>query len=151
MSLFWIIFPVLVFLVVLSWTDLQTHIGYAFHVACEEGMWKFPLIWVQSFFIPVGFLCSGKSKYDFTLLSRLERELRISLSTDNVDDKFRSNNTSKQISNGSMNFYIPKNAESVEINGNDKLIPPRVAFLMMAVRSEANKIHKNTKPKSLID
>lgn len=151
MSLFWIIFPVLVFLVVLSWTDLQTHIGYAFHVACEEGMWKFPLIWIQSFFIPVGFLCSGKSKYDFTLLSRLERELRISLSTDNVNDKFYSCDKKIFYHNGSINFYIPKNAESVKINSYDKLIPPRVAFLMMAVRSEANKIQKNVKPKSLID
>lgn len=152
MSLFWIIFPVVVFFVVLSWTDLKSHIGYAFCVSATEGWWKFPVIWVQSFFIPVCFLSSGKSQIDYDAVSALERALRLAFSDPSITTNYDIRREIYEI-NGvrSLSFQMPK-SESVEINGYDKLIPPRLAFLMMAVRDNVQKKVKaeNSKPKSLI-
>lgn len=152
MSLFWIIFPIVVFFVVLSWTDLKSHIGYAFCVSAQEGWWKFPVIWLESFFLPTCFLSSDKSKMDLDAVSALERALRLAYS----DPKITINYDMRRdifdiVGNRTVTFEMPEKG-SVEINGYDKLIPPRLAFLMMAVRRKTMKKIKfeKNKRKSLI-
>lgn len=152
MSLFWIIFPVVVFFVVLSWTDLKSHVGYAFCVSAQEGWWKFPLIWLQSFFLPVCFLSSDKSRVDLEAVSALERALRLAFSDPNVNVRYDTRLGSFEvIGHRNLTFEIPDKG-SVEINGYDKLIPPRLAFMMLEIRRVTMKKLKaeKSKPKSLI-
>lgn len=153
MSLFWILFPTIVFFVVLSWTDLQSHVGYAVCISKYEGWWKFPLIWLQSFFIPSCFLRSGRSNIDFDIVANVERACRIALSDDpKITLSFDKRRDIYEI-NGSRDLYFRfKDNDSVDVNGYDKLIPPRVAFLMLAVRDKINAKVKaeDLKPKSLI-
>lgn len=147
MSLFWVIFPVVVFFIVLSWTDLKSHIGYAFCVSATEGWWKFPMIWVQSFFIPVCFLSSEKSKIDFDAISTLERALRLAFSDPDITVNYDVRRERYEIiGKRTLIFEMPEKG-SVEINGYDKLIPPRLAFMMMAIRERSQKQLKKEKTK----
>lgn len=158
MSLFWIIFPIVVFIVVLSWTDMQSHVGYAVAISKEEGFWMFPVFWLQSFIIPTAFLRSGKARYDYDAISNLERALRLILSKSDGDSvmlkyhKTRDIYTISDKRTTSTSFHIPKDG-SVEIDGYDKLIPPRLAFLMIDIKKRAQKKRalEEKKPKSLID
>lgn len=148
-----IIFALVVYCVVLSWTDLQSHVGYAYCIAKGEGWWKFPLIWVQSFVIPTSFLRSGKTQLDFSLLAKFERAARFALTPNTntalVYDTRRNSYIIKSSQNkNDINFSIPKN-DSVEIDNYDKLVPPRLAFLMLACRSEAVKNVKEAKSKKV--
>lgn len=151
MSLFWTFFPLVVFVVVLSWTDLYSHIGYAFNISMSEGLHKFPVVWLQSFLIPVSFLKSEKSRCDYEVLSKLERALRLALSSDErVSYRYSEYNERYVISIESNMVQFSLTSKSVEIDGCNKLIPPRIAFMMLGL---ANKCHgeSNKKKKSLFD
>lgn len=154
MTLFWFIFPIVVFVIVLSWTDLVSHVGYSVAIAKNEGWCKFPVIWFQSFFLPICFLKSGKSKIDYEAVSNMERACRLALS-DTADIKIQFSTYSRVYKiQGCWDVTFQLfNCDSVEINGHNKLIPPRVAFLMLAVRDKVDLLVKTTdlKPKSLID
>lgn len=128
------------FCVVLSWTDFKSHVAYSIIVADYEGWMRLPIIWFQSFLIPISCLCSGKSTMDLDLLSTVERAMRLAL-----DDN--SNYKLKKISRGIWiyNNDDPKNDgvifnlkddDCVSINGYDRVIPPRIAFLMVECKKK---------------
>lgn len=142
MTLFWILFPIFVYLVVLSWTDLQSHVGYAFNVSLEEGLWKFPVIWIQSFMIHSCFLKTGRSKYDYDTITNLERALRLAYNKEENDitvsiDSYR--DTLDINGHRSLYYKIENGSNGVEVCGSYKLIPPRLAFMMMDLYSKCEK------------
>lgn len=158
MSILEILGIIVLFCVVLSWTDLQPHIGYAFYVSAHEGWYLFPVIWFQSFFMYNCFLKSGKSKMDLELITAMERSLRIFFSKDEklmwAWDKNRGNYFEiTPLNRKSIRFTLPSD-DSVEINGYDKLVPPRLAFQMMQAakmmkRLAAEDAKKNSNKKAL--
>jgi|AGFS01.1.fsa_nt_gi hypothetical protein len=158
MSILAILGIIVLFCVVLSWTDLQPHVGYAFHVSAQEGWYLFPVIWFQSFFMYNCFLKSGKSKMDFELLTAMERALRMFFSKDeNLSwawDKNRGNYFEISPPKRKTIRFTLQNDDSVEINGYDKLVPPRLAFQMMQaakiMKRTANKDAKSSKQKKAL-
>lgn len=148
MSLFWIFFPTVVFIVVLSWTDLKSHVGYAFCISKEEGWWKFPIVWLESFFLPTCFLCSDKSRIDYKSVSALERFLRSCLSdADGISYRTRRKDSYTIEYNNRTIYFSMVDGESVGIDGFDRLVPPRVGFLMLAAARKIKKSEKEIKPK----
>ncbi|EAZ2022749.1 hypothetical protein BZF66_05515 [Salmonella enterica] len=139
----------ILFCVILSWTDLHSHVGYAFYVAKNEGWHLFPIVWFQSFFLPTAFLRSGKSAFDYTELSKLERTLRAYFSNEEgIEAEWESRRgryfeISRKGFKG-IRFHIPKD-DSVSINGYDRLVPPRLAFLMLACAKQIVNEHKKKK------
>jgi hypothetical protein len=128
-----IIFVVLLFCVVLSWTDFQSHVVYAVVISSYEGWWKFPAIWFQSFFFTTSFLRSGKTALGYELITKFERAARMCLSGAN-DYGITVRGGVYMIGNSrdeSITFSIPSD-DSITISGYDRLVPPRIAFLMLA-------------------
>lgn len=142
---------IILFCVILSWTDLQSHVGYAYYVAKNDGWHHFPIVWFQSFFLPTSFLRSGKSSYDYTELSKLERTLFAFFNNEkDIDYRWESRRGQyfeiERKGFKGIRFYLPKD-DSVSINGYDRLIPPRLAFMMVACSKQIMKENLKKKDK----
>lgn len=160
MSLFWIIFPVVVFIIVLSFTDMKEHVKYSFKVAIEEGVFRFPIIWLLSFAIPSEFVKITNGSYDYDRISRVERALRSALSG---KSKYEYNARSGlyEITGLDENsrlvyFTLPNRDDdhtTVRILGSEILVPPRIAILMLKLADKADVEYRRNKKKktSIID
>lgn len=142
-----------IFCIVLSWLDLKSHVVYAIIVSAHEGWWKFPLIWFQSFLIPIQCLSTGKNVLDYDLLSTIERGARNILS-DNPQFKILCKRNVFFIGNvndddDSITFSFPK-GDCSNIDGRDRLVPPRIVFLMLACMKKLEDPKAGTKGKTTI-